>query len=157
MRSETFREVVLEYYREHGRELPWRHPGTTVYEILVSEMMLQQTQVKRVIPKYQSFLKRFPTIQSLANAPLSEVLSEWSGLGYNRRAKYLHDAAKQLVSKVGPWKLEDLTECKGIGHNTAVAVLVYAYNRPLVFIETNIRTVCIHHFFNDKENITDKE
>lgn len=161
MTIETFRKLVWEYYRPHGRDLPWRRPeldgGFDSYKILVSEVMLQQTQVSRVIPKYESFLERFPNAQALAKVPLSAVLAEWNGLGYNRRAKYLHEAAKLLVSKDQLWRLEDLVGCKGIGHNTAAAVLVYAYNEPLVFIETNIRTVFIHHFFKDKYGVPDKE
>lgn len=147
----TFQETVWDYYQKHGRQLPWRQAEADgsfdPYKILVSEIMLQQTQVNRVTPKFQAFLKQFPDLGTLAAASLGDVLIAWSGLGYNRRAKYLHDAAKQLVSKNRPWKLEDLTACKGIGQNTAVAVNVYAYNQPQVFIETNIRTVYIHHFF----------
>lgn len=150
-----FQAVVWEYYQRHGRDLPWRHT-TEPYKILVSEVMLQQTQVARVIPKYQAFINQFPTARALANANLAEVLRAWSGLGYNRRAKYLHDAAKQLADKK-MWTLPDLTNCKGIGTNTAAAVITYAYNQPVGFIETNIRTVFIHHFFADKTGVADKE
>ena len=140
--------------------MPWRIPersGTfSAYKILVSEVMLQQTQVPRVIPKYQAFLQEFPTVQALAKAPLATVLTAWSGLGYNRRAMYLHEAAKQLKSKP-IWSYEDLIACKGIGPNTANAVLVYIYNMPLLFIETNIRTVFIHYFFNDSQVVTDAQ
>ncbi len=154
---DEFRETVWDYYRHNRRELPWREEPFEKYQILVSEVMLQQTQAPRVIPKYHSFLARFPNIESLANAPLGDVLREWSGLGYNRRAKYLHEAAKALRDKPEPWLLSDLTDCKGIGHNTASAVLTYAYNKPHVFIETNIRTVFIHHFLNDQDNVADGE
>lgn len=151
MNYTQFKKIVWEYYYAHGRDLPWRQPepdGTfDPYKIMVSEIMLQQTQVTRVMPKYVTFLQAFPDIQTLATAPLSDVLIAWNGLGYNRRAKYLHEAAKQLADKAKPWKLTDLTDCKGIGHNTAAAVMVYAYNQPFIFIETNIRTVYIHHFF----------
>lgn len=161
MEIREFQEMVWQQYRVAGRALPWRLPEANgsfeAYKILVSEIMLQQTQASRVIPKYQEFLKRFPTVQALAAASLAEVLAAWSGLGYNRRAKYLHEAAQALAIKPQPWQLEDLVACKGIGHNTAAAVVVYAYNQPLVFIETNIRTVFIHHFFQDKSDITDKE
>lgn len=157
----AFQDEVWEYYAKHGRDLPWRVAeanGTySPYKILVSEIMLQQTQATRVIPKYQAFLARFPDVNSLATAPLAAVLSEWSGLGYNRRAKFLHEAAKQLATKPEPWTLKDLVQCKGIGHNTAAAVLVYAYNQPWAFIETNIRTVFIHHFFPDTVDVTDKD
>lgn len=158
---EAFQKTVWEHYSAYGRDLPWRQPNSDgsfdPYKILVSEIMLQQTQVSRVIPKYTAFLQVFPDIQTLAKAPLSDVVIAWSGLGYNRRAKYMHDGAKQLVGKDKPWKLHDLTDCKGIGPNTAAAVLVYAYNRPLVFIETNIRTVYIHHFFSGRSDVSDKE
>ena len=119
--------------------------------------MLQQTQASRVTPKYLSFIEKFPAAQVLAQTPLAGVLAAWNGLGYNRRAKYLHEAAKQLATTPHPWTLEDLVACKGVGPNTAAAVCVYAYNQPLVFIETNVRTVFIHHFFQDKVDIHDKE
>lgn len=155
------REIIWEYYRQHGRQMPWREPeldGTfDAYKILVSEVMLQQTQVSRVVPKYQSFVAHFPTIQDLSEAPLSAVLNEWSGLGYNRRARYLHEAAKQLAGRPQPWGIEALTACKGIGRNTAAAVLTYTYNRPIMFIETNVRTVFIHHFFPAADVVSDGE
>lgn len=152
-----FQEQVWDHYRKHARDLPWRHEPFEPYHILLSEIMLQQTQVSRVTSKYESFLDRFPTIQSLADAPLAEVLIAWSGLGYNRRAKYLHEAAKQLALLPTPWQLTDLTNCKGIGYNTAAAVITYAHNQALPFIETNVRTVLIHHFFNDAVAVGDRE
>lgn len=156
-----FQEAVWDYYAKHGRDLPWRQPeydGTfDPYKILVSEIMLQQTQVNRIAIKYQPFLDKFPEVKTLADAPLSIVLTEWSGLGYNRRAKFLHEAAKRLAGKSEPWTFEELVACKGIGPNTAAAVLTYAYNQQHAFIETNIRTVFIHHFFQDKIDISDKE
>lgn len=157
METGKFSEIVTEYYRLHARELPWREEPYDSYRILVSEMMLQQTQASRVIPKYQSFLEKFPDVKALAEATLGDVLREWSGLGYNRRAKYLYEAARQLADKPQPWSCEDLERCKGIGRNTAAAVVVYAYNQPLVFIETNVRTVFIHHFFSDSDTVHDKE
>lgn len=157
----AFQDEIWEYYTKHGRDLPWRATDADKtydpYKILVSEIMLQQTQVNRVIPKYGTFLGKFPDVGSLATAPLAAILSEWSGLGYNRRAKFLHEAAKQLSTKPEPWTFEDLLQCKGIGHNTAAAILVYAYNEPLAFIETNIRTVFIHHFFQDAVDVADKD
>lgn len=95
----------------------------------------------------------FPIIQALAGAPLADVIRVWSGLGYNRRAKYLHEAAKQLAVTSEPWTVEQLEACKGIGPGTAAAVVTYAYNQPVPFIETNIRTVFIHHFFTDADQI----
>lgn len=153
--------ILWEYYDKFGRDLPWRKSEADgsydVYKILVSEIMLQQTQVSRVITKYGEFLERFPTLQSLATSQLSEVLQLWSGLGYNRRAKYLHDAAKQLVSYQQPYSLVQLTSCKGIGYNTAAATMTYAYNMPYPYIETNIRTVFINHYFANKSDISDSE
>ena len=155
-----FQKLVLAAGVQHWRDMPWRQPEDSVqfdpYKILVSEIMLQQTQVPRVAIKYQQFLNVFPTVNQLAKAPLADVLRVWSGLGYNRRAKYLHDAAKQLASKEF-WTYESLIAQKGIGHNTAAAIRVYAYNEPHVFIETNVRSVFLHHFFQDKNDVSDKE
>jgi len=152
-----FVELVWDYYVRNGRNLPWRSEPYDAYNILVSEVMLQQTQVIRVIPKYTDFIHRFPTVHDLADAPLAEVLRAWNGLGYNRRAKYLHEAAKALVTVEQPWEQRNLVACRGIGHNTSAAVVTYAYNQPVAFIETNIRSVYIHHFFSDKEQVDDKE
>jgi A/G-specific adenine glycosylase len=161
MNRAEFQEVVWDYFYRHERPLPWRDPepdgSYDAYKILLSEVMLQQTQAARVIPKYLEFLKRFPTVNTLAAAPLADVLVAWSGLGYNRRAKYLHEAARQLAGARQPWSATDLVTCKGIGANTAAAVCVYAYNQPLAFIETNIRTVFIHHFFADHAGVADKD
>lgn len=157
MDIQHFQEIVWDYYRSNKRDLPWRREPFTAYNILVSEVMLQQTQVKRVEPKYWAFLHDFPKCQDLANTSLAEVLKHWSGLGYNRRAKYLHDAAKQLASTSEPWTIDDLIACKGIGYNTAAAVVTYAYDKPCIFIETNIRTVYIHHFFENETEVTDKQ
>ena len=152
---------MWEYYCAHARSLPWRQPGVSgefsAYKIFVSEMMLQQTQVIRVVPKYQGFLERFPSLRSLSTAPLSEVIKAWSGLGYNRRAKYLWEASKILVGKAEPWAFGDLVQLPGIGPNTAAAILAYAYNQPCVFVETNIRTVFIHHFFSGQQQVADKD
>jgi A/G-specific adenine glycosylase len=123
--------------------------------------MLQQTQVARVLPKFAAFVARFPHYAALAEAPLSDVLAQWNGLGYNRRAKFLWEAAKIVVSRHGgalPCTLEDLVSLPGIGPNTAGAILAYAFDRPVVFIETNIRTVVIHHFFADgDQKVTDAQ
>lgn len=161
MHIKQFQEIIRENYHTMNRQLPWREPETdgqfNAYKILVSEIMLQQTQALRVTPKYLSFIEKFPDVQNLATASLATVLAEWNGLGYNRRAKYLYEAAKQLSVKSQPWTLEDLVACKGIEPNTAAAVCVYAYSQPLVFVETNIRTVFIHHFFQDRMDVSDKE
>lgn len=158
--EQKFVDAVWEYYRRHGRRsLPWRHTQNP-YRILVSEIMLQQTQVERVIPKYQSFLKRFPTFTRLSKASLGEVLTEWQGLGYNRRAKMLHECARQVVREYKR-KLPDmhraLVKLPGIGTYTAGAILAFAYNKPIPVIETNIRSAIIHHFFHDDTDITDAE
>ena len=122
--------------------------------------MLQQTQVGRVIPKYLAFIEQFPAVQNLAKAPLSEVLIAWQGLGYNRRAKFLWQAA-QMVTKdydgVFPRDQKELTKLPGVGINTAGAIMAYAYNAPVVFLETNIRTVYIHHFFHDQTDVKDQD
>ena len=138
--------------------MPWRDDHQPYY-VLVSELMLQQTQVDRVIPKFLAFIERFPTVHSLAEASLGDVLQLWSGLGYNRRAKFLHHAAQKIVADFGGIIPETITELKtlrGVGENTAGAILAYAYNQPVVFIETNIRTVFFHHFFQDETDIDDK-
>jgi A/G-specific adenine glycosylase len=123
---------------------------------LVSELMLQQTQVARVIPKYEAFLERFPDAGALAAANLGDVLTSWQGLGYNRRAKYLWQASQQ-IGKRFPDNLEDLVKLPGVGKNTAGAILAYAFNQPVLFVETNIRSVYLHHFLADRESVTDTE
>jgi len=159
----TFRSKVLDYYEAYGRhDMPWRIPepddSFDPYKIMVSELMLQQTQVARVTPKFLAFIDQFPTVQQLAAASLGEVLTVWSGLGYNRRAKFLHQAAQTVVGDfqgIFPATVEDLIQLPGVGKNTAGAIMAYAFNRPVVFIETNIRTVYIHHFFHDQLDIPD--
>ncbi len=156
-----FLETVWEQYRKYGRrDLPWRAPELDghfdPYKILVSELMLQQTQVTRVIPKFTDFITRFPSTGALSMAPLGEVLRAWQGLGYNRRAKFLHLAAHWVQDQSGfPQTLERLTELPGVGVNTAGAILAYAYNQPAIFVETNIRTVYFYHFFQDVEQVSD--
>lgn len=154
-----FKSIIWAHYHAEGRKLPWRY-SPNPYTVLVSEIMLQQTQASRVIPKYEEFLVSFPDVESLAFARLADVLKVWSGLGYNRRAKYLHEAAKILVKKHDgkiPSQVEELEALPGIGSNTAKSILAFAYNIPNVFIETNIRSVYIHYFFRDKKDISDAE
>jgi A/G-specific adenine glycosylase len=127
---------------------------------MVSEVMLQQTQVSRVIEKYKEFLKAFPNVRALAKAPLSNVLKVWSGMGYNRRAKYLLDAAKIIVEKHRgkiPSLYSELVELPGIGNYTASAIRVFAFNEPDVLIETNVRSVYLHHFFKNRKRVSDQE
>ena len=159
MNQTDFKEIIWEKARELYRDMPWRE-NTDPYFVLVSELMLQQTQVDRVIPKFHEFMAAFPTIQALAGAPLGDVLTVWSGLGYNRRAKFLHEAAKKTVTDFSgkiPDTLEDLIKLPGVGPNTAGAIIAYSFNKPVVFIETNVRTVYFHHFFEDQALVSDKE
>lgn len=145
-----FKKTIWDYYKKNGRhDLPWRKTKDP-YKILISEVMLQQTQVSRVIEKYKSFLKKFPTAKALAEAPLKDVLLEWQGLGYNRRAKYLKLCAEKVVNNFNgtfPKDFKTLTTLPGIGPATAGDILAFAYNIPVPVIETNIRSVFIHFFF----------
>lgn len=160
MTPAQFRQIVWKHYREHGRHsLPWRATHNP-YHILVSEVMLQQTQVDRVIPYYRAFLKRFPTLRALASAPLTDVLTLWQGLGYNRRAKLLQQAAKEIVQNhkgVFPKDIPTILTLPGVGPYTARAVAAFAYNTDSACIETNIRTVFTHHFFKDKKEVSDED
>lgn len=143
--------------RELYRDMPWRR-DTRPYYVLVSELMLQQTQVDRVIPKFEAFIAAFPDEKSLVHATLADVLRLWNGLGYNRRAKFLHEAVKQIVTTGHfPDNEQDLLRLPGVGKNTAGAIMAYAFNKPSYFIETNVRTVYIHHFFQDQDTVDDKE
>ena len=135
----TLRRRLLRWYRNAGRDLPWRRTRDP-YAILVSEVMLQQTQVSRVIPAYASFLKRFPTLRSLARASLGDALREWNGLGYNRRARDLHRLARLSPSRL-PVDVESLDALPGIGAYTAGAVACFAYGARSAFADTNIRRV----------------
>jgi A/G-specific adenine glycosylase len=157
--ARAFRKRIYDYYDKHGRDLPWRKTRNP-YRILVSEIMLQQTQVERVIEKYKEFLAAFPDFSSLAKAPLAKLLRIWSGMGYNRRALALKALAQKVVEEHNgklPADHDTLLALPGIGKYTAGAVLAFAFNKPVVFMDTNIRRVYIHHFFHDKENITDDE
>lgn len=155
--DQYFTEQVWDYYHRHGRhDLPWRQNTDTAnyaYFVLVSEIMLQQTQVSRVIPAFQAWIARFPDITSVAQATRADCIMQWSGLGYNRRAKYLHDSCSILTANYGgiiPRSTEQLTALPGIGSNTAGAIVAYSYNMPTTYIETNIRTVYLYHYFSDE-------
>ena len=155
----SFQHLVYTYYNKYRRDLPWRNTDNP-YHILVSEIMLQQTQVERVIEKYSRFIARFPDVASLAKATLKEVLEVWQGLGYNRRAISLMKMAGIIVSEYQeklPANAEELVKLPGIGRATAGCLLAFAFRTPSMFIETNIRRVFIHHFFQDKEGIHDNE
>lgn len=160
MNTSSFRRTVLTYYRKHGRHtLPWRRTRDP-YAVLVSEIMLQQTQVDRVVPYFIRWMRTFPTLQALAKSPLADVLKAWSGLGYNRRAKMLHECAKAIVETYGgkvPQDFAALVSLPGIGSYTAGAIRAFAFNEPGVFIETNIRSALIHHFFPHSQNIPDSK
>lgn len=156
---QAFQEKIRHHYRTHGRRLPWREDHDP-YRVLVSEIMLQQTQVERVLSKYREFLLRFPTVRALASAPLRDVLQTWQGLGYNRRAMALHRTAQQLVQDFDamlPDAPETLCTLPGIGPATAGALTVFAFNKPAAFIETNIRRVFIHFFFPGKDRVDDRQ
>ncbi len=139
--------------------MPWRE-DTRPYYVLVSELMLQQTQVSRVAPKFEAFIAAFPDEKALAAATLADVLKLWQGLGYNRRAKFLHQAAQMIVKEFDgafPESEADILRLPGVGKNTAGAILAYAFNQPAIYVETNVRTVYIHHFFADNFAVDDKE
>lgn len=143
----------------HGRDLPWRTQHDP-YKVLVSEVMLQQTQVDRVIPKYSAFIERFPTFQALSEARLQSVLVSWQGLGYNRRAKYLHALAGRVMNTFHgrlPCLVSELESLPGIGPATARSIAAFAFNQPVVFIETNVRTVFLYAFFKGRANVGDAE
>ena len=156
MDAPAFQEEVWAKGRELYRPMPWRE-DPSFYHVLVSELMLQQTQVDRVRVKFAEFMERFPTVESLASASLADVLTVWQGLGYNRRAKFLHEAAKRTVEVGVPRSLEELIKLPGVGKNTAGALMNYVYEVPTAFIETNIRTVYFHHFYADAQDVSDAE
>jgi A/G-specific adenine glycosylase len=131
------KKPLLEWYRESGRSLPWRETRDP-YAILVSEVMLQQTQVERVVPRYLRWLARWPSVDALAAASLGDVILEWQGLGYNRRAVGLHRAASVVAARGWP---EDLTELPGVGPYTAAAIGNFAFGRDVLPVDTNVRRV----------------
>ena len=156
---DDFRATVYAYYQDNPRPMAWRETGDP-YHILVSEIMLQQTQVERVRAKYSEFLTAFPTLNLLAAAPLSDVLRAWQGLGYNRRAVYLKRCAEEIVNGCAgqfPRTIDRLESLPGIGPYTARAVAAFAYGVAEPMIETNIRTLYIHYFFLGREKVRDSE
>ncbi|MFH0749434.1 MAG: hypothetical protein V1917_00790 [Candidatus Gottesmanbacteria bacterium] len=146
-----FQKMIFVWWKIYRRDLPWRHIHDP-YKILVSEVMLQQTQVSRVLARYADFIEVFPTVQSLAKATPAAVLRVWKGMGYNRRAVYLHATAKKIVSEYGgvfPTDEQQLLALPGIGSYTARAVLVFAFKRDIAMVDTNIRQIITHFFFDD--------
>lgn len=138
------------------RDLPWRRTRDP-YAIWISEVMLQQTQVSRVDGRWQRWLERFPTVEALAAAPSPEVLAEWQGLGYNRRALMVHRAAQALADAPAfPQTVDALKKLPGIGPATAAGIVAFAFDEPCVYLETNVRTVYLHEFFPDGEKVPDR-
>lgn len=155
----TFRERIWDFYRAHGRALPWRESPTS-YGVFVSEVMLQQTQVGRVLERWPRWLRRFESFETLAAASVAEVLEEWQGMGYNRRALWLRMAAQRIVEEFKgelPRNPAVLVTLPGIGPNTAGSIAAFAYEFPVIFIETNIRRVFLHEFMADREGVSDAE
>ncbi len=154
-------ELRHHYFEEGRAHLPWRATRDP-YKVFVSEVMLQQTQVERVIPYYKRFVRTYPSAHVLACVSLANVLHVWQGLGYNRRAKYLHQAAKLINNKYNkynkrfPDTVEEIETLPGVGHYTARAVAAFAFNRPEIFVETNIRTVFFYHL-QPKRKLSDKQ
>ncbi len=154
-----FQKVIWDYYRAHKRDFPWRETSDP-YRILISEIMLQQTQTDRVVPFFTAWIKKFPTFKRLATAVTADVLRAWQGLGYNRRALSLKKLAETVMREHGgtlPDDFEKLVALPGIGPYTAGAILAFAFNKAIPFIETNIRRVYLHFFFADKKDVPDKK
>jgi len=159
MELSLFRKTIRQYFKKYGRDFPWRKTRNP-YHILVSEIMLQQTQVERVTVKFEQFISAFPDFASLAQAQLHAVLSVWQGLGYNRRAIALQRIAQTVTADwdgILPSSVDLLIKLPGIGHATASAVAAFAFGKPSIFIETNIRRVFIHFFYHDRDNVMDSE
>lgn len=143
-----FQQRLLKWYKKHGRELPWRNTSNP-YHILVSEVMLQQTQVDRVIPKYREFLDRYPSFEDLAEAPVKDVKKTWYPLGYNIRPERLHSIARETVERYGgelPRAADELLSFKGIGRYTAGAIRSFAFNEDAPILDTNVIRV-LHRVF----------
>lgn len=151
-----FCQLVWERGLQHYRDLPWRHTHDP-YAIWISEVMLQQTQVARVDGRWQQWLERFPSVGALAEAASADVLEEWQGMGYNRRALALHTAARRIV-EVGEFPMDprDLVALPGIGPATAAGIRAFAFNLPGVYLETNVRTVFLHELYPDEKGVPDR-
>jgi len=151
-----FRGLVWKRGLDQYRDLPWRNTYDP-YAIWISEVMLQQTQVSRVDGRWQRWIERFPTVSALATANQSDVLSEWQGMGYNRRALSLVKAAR-TIDELGvfPTEVSELVKLPGIGPATAAGIRAFAFNLPGVYLETNVRTVFLHELFPDEDKVSDK-
>jgi A/G-specific adenine glycosylase len=160
-RIKLFQKEILGWYKVHKRDLPWRK-SRDPYSILISEVMSQQTQIPRVIPKFNNWMERFPTVQVLAKASTADILRAWSGLGYNRRALYLQKAAQVIVQQyngIFPQTQEELKKLPGIGEYTSAALLCFAFNKQIALVDTNIRKVILLRFFSlvNHEQISGKQ
>ena len=156
---ELFRKLIYSYFKNNRRDFPFRNE-ITPYNVLVSEIMLQQTQTGRVAERFLEFKKEFPDFLSLSNAPNKKLLMAWQGMGYNRRVLALKQIAKEVITDYNgqlPDTVDILKTFPQIGHNTASSIAAFAYNKPSIFIETNIRRVYIYFFFPKKKNINDKD
>jgi A/G-specific adenine glycosylase len=154
-----FVATIKKFYQIKARSFAWRFVDNP-YLVVVSEIMLQQTTTHRVVPKFEQFVQQFPSFDILAKAQLKDVLCAWQGLGYNRRAKYLHELAQNVVAVHNndlPRDQSVLQQLSGIGPATAASICAFAFNQPTIFVETNIRTVFIHFFFQDQTQVHDKE
>lgn len=159
MNYQVFIDRVWEMGQAHYRDLPWRHIDDP-YAVLVSEVMLQQTQVKRVLDYWPRWMRMFPTIDALASASTSDVLEMWQGLGYNRRAlaiKRCADECSEHNAGQLPGTVGELVKLPGIGPATAAGVVAFAFNKPAMYLETNVRSVFLHELFPGQEGITDKQ
>jgi A/G-specific adenine glycosylase len=152
-----FQRMIFSWWESHRRDLPWRKTHDP-YRILISEVMLQQTQVSRVLPKYEEFLTLFPDVQVLAGATVASVLRAWKGMGYNRRALYLHKTAQVVMSEhkgVFPMIESELLKLPGLGIYTVRALLVFAYKKDVAMVDTNVRQIITHYFFSgEKQSAT---
>ncbi|UCC19360.1 MAG: A/G-specific adenine glycosylase [Promethearchaeota archaeon] len=156
---ESFQKIIYEFYRIHKRKFPFREK-ISPYNVLVSEIMLQQTQTGRVSEKFRNFIEKFPDFISLSQASVEDILKEWKGLGYNRRALALKRIAEIIINEYNgklPDSVDTLKKLPQIGNNTASSIIAFAFNKPTIFIETNIRTVFIYFFFPYKEKVKDKD
>lgn len=158
---ESFRKIIYSYYKSHKRDFIFRDKEfTTPYHVLVSEVMLQQTQTSRVSGKFKNFIKLFPDFETLSKAPLKDALKAWQGLGYNRRGKALNKIADIVLEKYNgklPKSREELKSLPQIGEATSGSIMAFAFNEPTIFVETNIRRVYIYFFFPGKNNVSDDE